>query len=75
MLGTARALAELDAYVSLAETAALNDYHRPKYNEKCLEIEDGRHPVVKNCAFPNVLYPTTPSLLKARSSGSSPART
>ncbi len=48
MLGTARALAELDAYVSLAETAALNDYHRPEIiNEKCLEIEDGRHPVVE----------------------------
>lgn len=48
MLETARALAELDAYVSLAETAALNDYHRPEIiNEKCLEIEDGRHPVVE----------------------------
>ena len=48
MLETARALAELDAYVSLAETAALNDYHRPEViDEKCLEIEDGRHPVVE----------------------------
>jgi DNA mismatch repair protein MutS len=41
-------LAELDAYCSLAETAALNDYHRPVVvNEKCLEITDGRHPVVE----------------------------
>ena len=48
MLETARALAELDAYVSLAETAALNDYHRPEVvTEKCLEILDGRHPVVE----------------------------
>ena len=48
MLETARALAELDAYVSLAETAALNDYHRPEVvTEKCLEIQDGRHPVVE----------------------------
>ncbi|HEY9122501.1 MAG TPA: DNA mismatch repair protein MutS, partial [Brevefilum sp.] len=48
LLETARGIAELDAYVSLAETAALNGYHRPEVvEEKCLEIEDGRHPVVE----------------------------
>jgi DNA mismatch repair protein MutS len=48
MLETARALAEMDAYISLAETAALNDYHRPEVvPEKCMEITDGRHPVVE----------------------------
>lgn len=48
LLETARALAELDAFLSLAETAAVNDYHRPEIApEKCLEITDGRHPVVE----------------------------
>jgi len=48
LLETARGLAELDAYLSLAETAAVNGYHRPEVvNEKCLEIIDGRHPVVE----------------------------
>jgi DNA mismatch repair protein MutS len=48
LLETARGIAELDAYVSLAETAALNGYQRPEVvEEKCLEIEDGRHPVVE----------------------------
>ncbi len=48
LLETARGIAELDAYASLAETAAVNDYHRPALvAEKCLEITDGRHPVVE----------------------------
>ncbi len=48
MLETARGLGELDAYLSLAETAAVNNYHRPEIaDEKCLEITDGRHPVVE----------------------------
>jgi DNA mismatch repair protein MutS len=48
LLETARGLAEMDAYVSLAETAALNGYHRPELvEESCLEIHDGRHPVVE----------------------------
>jgi DNA mismatch repair protein MutS len=48
LLETARGLAELDAYLSLAEVAALNGYHRPEVvDEKCLEITDGRHPVVE----------------------------
>jgi len=48
LLDTARGLAELDAYLSLAETAALNGYTRPTViEEKCLEIINGRHPVVE----------------------------
>ena len=48
LLQTAHGLAELDAYCSLAETAALNGYHRPEVvEEKCLEITNGRHPVVE----------------------------
>ena len=48
LLDTARGLAELDAYLSLAETAAINGYHRPEVvSEKCLEIINGRHPVVE----------------------------
>jgi DNA mismatch repair protein MutS len=48
LLETARGLAELDAYASLAEAAAINDYHRPEIlAEKHIEIIDGRHPVVE----------------------------
>lgn len=48
LLETARGLAELDAYLSLAETAALNGFHRPEVvEEKCLTIHNGRHPVVE----------------------------
>lgn len=48
LLETARGLAELDAYASLAEAAAINDYHRPEVlAERHIEIIDGRHPVVE----------------------------
>jgi DNA mismatch repair protein MutS len=48
LLETAHGLAELDAYLSLAEAAALNGYNRPEVvREKCLEITEGRHPVVE----------------------------
>lgn len=48
LLETARGLAELDAIFSLAEAAALNDFRRPEViDQKCLEITDGRHPVVE----------------------------
>lgn len=48
LLETARGLAELDAYASLAEAATINDYHRPKVlAERHIEIIDGRHPVVE----------------------------
>ncbi len=45
---TARAVARLDVYASLALTAERNHYVRPKLNEKGLiDIKDGRHPVVE----------------------------
>lgn len=48
LLATARAIAQLDAYLSLADTAALNGYHRPEVvDKKCLQIINGRHPVVE----------------------------
>ena len=48
ILATAQCLGELDIYISLATTAAMNGYIRPEVvNEKCLEIKDGRHPVVE----------------------------
>ncbi len=48
LLATARGLAEMDVYLSLAETAAINGYHRPEVvEEKCLDIINGRHPVVE----------------------------
>jgi DNA mismatch repair protein MutS len=48
LLTTARGLATLDAFISLADTAAINGYHRPEVvEEKCLHIINGRHPVVE----------------------------
>jgi DNA mismatch repair protein MutS len=48
LLGTARALAELDVLSALAESAALGGYVRPEVHEGSeLEIHDGRHPVVE----------------------------
>ncbi|MCI8514810.1 MAG: DNA mismatch repair protein MutS [Lachnospiraceae bacterium] len=45
---TAKAVAWLDVYVSLARVAEKNRYVRPKINEKgLLDIKDGRHPVVE----------------------------
>ena len=49
LLGTARALAELDALAALAEAAALGGYVRPQVvDDTTLDIRDGRHPVVEN---------------------------
>ncbi len=45
---TARALARLDTYCSLAHVASVNGYVRPGLNEKgIIEIREGRHPVVE----------------------------
>ncbi len=45
---TARAVATLDAFGSLAEAAALNDYVRPRVEDSLrIAIRDGRHPVVE----------------------------
>ncbi|MEA3440423.1 MAG: DNA mismatch repair protein MutS [Chloroflexota bacterium] len=48
LLGTARALAQLDVLASLAEVAALEGYVRPDVvSEDVLQINEGRHPVVE----------------------------
>lgn len=49
LLGTARALAQLDVLSALAEAAALNGYVRPDVvAEDLLDIQGGRHPVVEH---------------------------
>ena len=48
LLGTARALAELDVLSALAEVAALGGYNKPEVHDGSeLEINEGRHPVVE----------------------------
>ncbi|MBI5959668.1 MAG: DNA mismatch repair protein MutS [Chloroflexi bacterium] len=48
LLHTARGLAHLDAFASLAEVAARENYVRPTLSdEDTLDIRDGRHPVVE----------------------------
>ncbi|MEA3350419.1 MAG: DNA mismatch repair protein MutS, partial [Chloroflexota bacterium] len=48
MLFTARTIAKLDVFATLAEVAALNAYVRPEVvAEDVLNIKDGRHPVVE----------------------------
>ncbi len=48
LLQTARALAELDVFLSLAEVAVNNAYTRPELaDDGVIAIEEGRHPVVE----------------------------
>ncbi len=48
LLVTARALAKVDVFASLAEVAARNNYVRPTLvSDGMLEIHNGRHPVVE----------------------------
>lgn len=45
----ARALAELDCYLSFAATALSNDFVRPEVNDgDAITIKDGRHPMVES---------------------------
>ena len=45
---TAKAIAQLDMFTSLAYVAERNDFVRPSINEKgIIDIKDGRHPVVE----------------------------
>ena len=45
---TARALAAIDVFTSLAFVAEKNDYVRPKMNSRgIIDIKNGRHPVVE----------------------------
>jgi DNA mismatch repair protein MutS len=63
ILMTARLLAELDVYVSLAEVARKNDYTRPELvDSDDLYVQEGRHPMVEHQSrpfIPNDLYMNT----------------
>ena len=53
---TAKAVAALDAFASLAVVAERNNYTRPKINEKgIIDIKEGRHPVVERM-IPNDMF-------------------
>ena len=53
---TAKAVAALDAFASLAVVAERNNYTRPKINEKgVIDIKEGRHPVVERM-IPNDMF-------------------
>lgn len=53
---TAKAVAALDVFASLALVAERNNYVRPKINEKGrIDIKDGRHPVVEKM-IPNDMF-------------------
>ena len=53
---TAKAVAALDAFASLAVVAERNHYTRPKINEKgIIDIKEGRHPVVERM-IPNDMF-------------------
>ena len=48
ILATARAVAQIDVFVSLALVAGQNNYCKPKINESgVIDIKGGRHPVVE----------------------------
>ena len=53
---SAKIVAQLDAFASLALVAEQNNYVRPKINEKgIIDIKDGRHPVVEKM-IPNDMF-------------------
>lgn len=55
---TARAIARLDTYASLALVASRNQYVRPKINTKgVLDIKGGRHPVVEQMISNDMFIP------------------
>ncbi|MCD7864132.1 MAG: DNA mismatch repair protein MutS [Lachnospiraceae bacterium] len=55
---TARAVARLDVYASLAVVAEQNHYVRPRLNEKGLiNIKEGRHPVVERMIEHDMFIP------------------
>ncbi len=58
VLATARAVAELDALLSLAEAAARNGYCEPDVDDgDAISIKDGRHPVVERMLPPGTFVP------------------
>ena len=66
---TAKAVAALDVFASLALVAQRNNYVRPKINESgVLDIKNGRHPVVEQMIEHDMLLPMT-LILTIRKSG------
>lgn len=60
---TAKAVAQIDAFASLALVAERNNYVRPQINEKgVIDIKDGRHPVVEKM-IPNDMFITNDTYL------------
>ena len=63
MQATAKAVAELDAMLSLARTAVENRYVCPSLNgQGVIEIEDGRHPVVEHALQEGQFVPNNTSM-------------
>ncbi|MYI41431.1 MAG: DNA mismatch repair protein MutS [Chloroflexi bacterium] len=57
LLKTARAIAHLDAFLSLAAVAVREGYSRPILSDdNCLQIEAGRHPVVEKLLESSTRY-------------------
>ena len=55
---TASLLAEIDAYISLASVAADNRYVRPEIDtDTCIDIKEGRHPVVEKFVTDSYFVP------------------
>lgn len=60
---TAKAIAKLDVFASLAIVAEQSNYVRPKINEKgVIQIKNGRHPVVEKM-IPNDMFIANDTLL------------
>jgi DNA mismatch repair protein MutS len=63
ILNTARTLAEIDVYLSLAEVAAQNNYCRPDLNDgDTIHIVAGRHPVVEQSQVETPFIPNDVNL-------------
>ncbi len=63
---TAKAVAQIDTFASLALVAEQNNYVRPKLNEKgVIDIQDGRHPVVEQM-IPNDMFISNDTYLNDR---------
>ena len=58
ILGSARALADLDLLASFAEVAAQRGYVRPEVDEgESIEVREGRHPVLERVLGPGNFVP------------------
>ena len=66
---TAKAVAGLDVFTSLALVAERNHYVRPKINEKgIIDIKEGRHPVVEKM-IPNDMFISNDTYLDDKRTG------